>query len=281
MIRRIDSPSGPLDDLPDPPAALWVRGTLPFGATVGIVGTRRADDPGRAFARRLGLDLARAGVGVVSGGAEGIDGAAHSGALDGGGRTWVVHPTPLDRPYPSSHRSLFERVVRQGGGCLSERPSGTVVQKAHFLLRNRLIAAFSDAVVVVQAPHKSGALGTAHWAVHLGRPLYAVPASPWDPRGEGCVALLRRGALVCSSSAELVKALERETPSTMPPELHVAERLEPELQRVLDALGAQPLPVDELVRATGLGPIRVRIALVQLAARDLVDQCDAGWLAVA
>lgn len=280
MIRCIDRPDGPLDDLPDPPAKLWVRGALPSGRSVAIVGTRRADAAGKAFARRLACDLARASIGVISGGAHGIDAAAHAGALDGGGSTWVVAPTPLDDPYPRAHRDLFDRIVEGGGGLLAERAPGSPTFRACFLQRNRIIAALADAVVVVQAPLGSGALSTAKWARRLDRPLLVVPASPWDPRGEGCVALLRRGAQICGSSADLADVLEIQLPLRGVPASRPTT-LEPELEAVLAALGARPRPVDELVRATGLGVVRVRIALVQLAARDLADRCADGWLAVA
>jgi len=280
LLAAHERPDG-LDDLRRPPTRLWTRGALPASPSVAIVGTRRADAASCRFARALASDLARAGFAIVSGGADGVDEAAHEGALDADGRTLVVLPTPLTRPYPPRSRPLFERVLASGGGWLSERAPDEPSHKAHFLMRNRLIAAIADATVVVQAPHKSGALSTARWADKLERPLFAVPASPWDRRAAGNVALLRRGARVCTGAADVAEALGRRVPRRPPRARTPAALLDPPQRAVLEALGPQPSPVHAIVDATGLGVVAVRVALVQLAARDLADQRPEGWLAVA
>jgi DNA processing protein len=272
------SPRG-IADLPDPPPALYARGALPEGPCVAIVGTRRADPAAAAFARALAADLARAGIAIVSGGADGIDAAAHEGALAAGGRTFVVLPTAIERPYPAHRAPLFERVIEAGGGWLSERAPDEPSHKAHFLSRNRIIAALADATVVVQAPIQSGAMSTARAAKKLKRPLLAVPASPWDLRGEGNARLLADGARLCTGAADVLAVLGR-APSPRP-RARPAPLLDPEQRAVLDALGPAPAPVDDIVRRTGLSVVRVRVALVRLAARDLADQRDGGWLAVA
>ncbi len=268
-----------LAELADPPAALFARGALPDGPAVAIVGTRRADPAAVAFARALAAELSRAGLAIVSGGADGIDAAAHEGALAAGGRTFVVLPTAIERPYPAHRAPLFERVLEGGGGWLSERAPDEPSRPAHFLSRNRIIAALADATVVVQAPIKSGAMSTARAAKRLKRPLFAVPASPWDLRGEGNARLLADGARPCSGAADVLAVLGRAPQPT--PRARPAPLLDPEQRAVLDALGPAPAPVDELVRRTGLSVVRVRVALVRLAARDLADQRDGGWLAVA
>ncbi|MCB9593138.1 MAG: DNA-protecting protein DprA [Sandaracinaceae bacterium] len=280
-IRRLepDALSARLSDLADPPTRLWARGSLPSGPCVAIVGTRRADLAATSFAHALARDLVAAGFGVVSGGADGIDAAAHEGALAAGGRTWVVMPTPLARPYPAHHRFLFDRVLEQGGGWVSERAPDEVSASWHFLSRNRIIAALADATVVVQAPLKSGAMSTARAAIDLARPLYAVPASPWDPKSAGCARLLEQGALPCTGARDVAERFGRAVPPAGAP--RPAALLDPEQRAVLEALGATPAPVHEIVRRTGLGVVRVRVALVRLAARDLADQRDGGWLAVA
>lgn len=279
--RRLAPDSFPpgLAELADPPAALFARGALPDGPAVAIVGTRRADPAAVTFARALAADLSRAGLAIVSGGADGIDAAAHEGALAARGRTFVVLPTAIERPYPTHRAPLFERVLEGGGGWLSERAPDEPSRPAHFLSRNRIIAALADATVVVQAPIKSGAMSTARAAKKLKRPLFAVPASPWDRRGEGNARLLAEGARPCSGAADVLAVLGR-APSPRPG-ARPAPLLDPEQRAVLDALGPAPAPVDELVRRTGLSVVRVRVALVRLAARDLADQRDGGWLAVA
>ena len=286
MSRKLDPPSEldltqlpRLRDLSDPPTRLWIRGSLPAAPSVAIVGTRRADDASLAFAHQLALDLVGLGLGVISGGADGVDAAAHEGALEGSGKTWVVMPTPLERPYPTRHRRLFQRVLDHGGGWLSERKHGDPMHRSHFLMRNRLIAALADAVVVVQAPARSGALSTASRAKRLGRPLFVVPASPWCKRSEGGVRLLSRGALVCSSAADVAHHLGLKVKRRRKKRSPVVK--DPEQRAVLRALGPQPLPVHEIVDVTGFGVARVRVALVRLAARDLVDQRPSGWLRIA
>ncbi len=176
-----------LRTLPDAPAKIWARGALPEDPSVAIVGTRRASRDAIAFTERLAAELAQAGASVVSGGAAGIDTAAHEGALRARGVTIVVQAAPLEAPYPRRNANLFDRVIEQGGGWLSETPPGKHARPFRFLARNRLIAALADVVIVVQAPARSGALSTARWARELERPVLAVPGAPWDPRAEGVV----------------------------------------------------------------------------------------------
>ncbi|MET0389605.1 MAG: DNA-processing protein DprA [Polyangiales bacterium] len=194
-----------LNDLAAPPAQLHVAGILPDPAApaIAIVGTRFASDDALRFARQLGRDLADAGVVVVSGGAAGIDAAAHAGALERGGRTVAVLATGLVEAYPHQHAPLFERIAQQGA-LVSESEHKLGGARWSFLRRNRLIAALSASVVVVQAPSRSGALSTARWGRTLGRKVWAVPSSPWDEHGRGCVELLRSGAEICTSAVDLL-----------------------------------------------------------------------------
>ncbi len=159
--------------------ALWVRGELPRSGepAVAMVGARAASLAACRLAAELGGIAARAGFAVVSGGAMGIDGAAHAGALDAGGRTFAVLGCGVDVVYPDRHAVLFDRIVQQGG-LLSEFPLGTSAHRKHFPSRNRLVAGLgTTAVLVVEAKQASGALITARLARLLGRPLYAVPGS--------------------------------------------------------------------------------------------------------
>lgn len=158
---------------------LWVRGDLPAAGepAVAIVGARAASLPGCRLAAELAGLAARAGFAVVSGGALGIDGAAHTGALDAGGRSFAVLGCGVDVAYPDRHAGLFARLAGGAGGLLSEFPPGTQPNRRHFPSRNRLVAALGQAVLVVEARQKSGALITARLARTLGRPLYAVPGS--------------------------------------------------------------------------------------------------------
>jgi len=174
---------------------------------VALVGTRHPDPYGIAFAQRLAIELAQAGVGVLSGGALGIDAAAHRGALLGGGRTVVVLPAGLDHWYPKRHAGLYRDVIASGGCLVSQFAPDTPPMHWTFPRRNVLVATLCDALVVVQAPATSGALLTAESARRLGRRLLAVPASPGDKLGRGCLRLLQAGARACTSAADVLSAL--------------------------------------------------------------------------
>src|SRR5439155_1170886 len=195
-IRRgEDDYPAALLDLAHPPGVIHVRGALPpAGArAVAIVGSRAATPYGLERAGRLAADLARLGLVIVSGLARGIDAAAHRCALEAGGVTVAVLPGGLDAITPATHLGLAQRIARRGA-LLSEWPAAYGVRPGLFVRRNRLIAALSQATVVVEAAEKSGALSTAAVARRLGRPLLAVPGDVDRPTSRGCNALLRAGA---------------------------------------------------------------------------------------
>ena len=196
---------------PDPPCAwLFVSGTDPprAEASVAVVGGRKASTLRRAAARSLAKGLVGAGLCVVSGGAVGVDAAAHAGALDGGGRTVVVLGCGLDTPYPRGNVALFNRVRAAGGTLLGEHPLGTRPLAANFLPRNRLIAALSSAVVVVGAASESGSLSTARAAGSRGAGrVLAVPGAPWDPGAAGCNDLIRDGASLVRGLDDVLEAI--------------------------------------------------------------------------
>lgn len=198
----------PLRDLSDPPAILFIRGSLEeadrFG--VGIVGTRRASPYGRSVAERMARELAGHGLTVVSGGAMGIDAAAHRGALSGGGRTLAFLGCGVDVDYPRENRALFEQIAAQGA-LISESPLGAQPESWRFPARNRLISGMSQGVLVVEAPRTSGALITARFAGEQGRPVLAVPGNVDRPNSAGCNELLKDGAIVVTETADILRAL--------------------------------------------------------------------------
>jgi len=192
-----------------PPHVLWTRGRL-IGdegeASVAVVGSRAASPLGLAFAVRLAGDLASAGLVVVSGLARGIDSAAHRGALAARGRTVAILGSGLDRLYPPENRALATQ-VGGAGALVSEFPLRTRPWKANFPRRNRVIAGFSRAVVVVEAGSRSGALSTARSALDEGRDVMAVPGHPSDPQAEGTNGLLRDGAALVRGAADVLAEL--------------------------------------------------------------------------
>jgi DNA processing protein len=275
-------PAARLDALSDPPAALRVCGTLPpLEGAVAVVGTRYADDDALEFARALGAGLASAGRTVVSGGALGIDAAAHRGALDVGGPTIAVLASGFDPPFPRQHRALFGEIARSGA-VVSEREDGGPPARWTFLDRNRLIAALADVVVVVQAPHKSGALNTAAHAGRLQKRIFTVPYAPWEVRGQGCLALLRRGAEICTSARDVLSVPAHEARRGHAPGCEDGEKathvdeLEEDERAVWGLLGARPKHPDDLSAKLGMPVMDVQRVLLQLLLRGLAAERGPG-----
>lgn len=184
-----------LRDLPDAPLLFYLRGealSLP-AESVGVVGTRRCSSYAAGVAREIGRMAAGAGWGLVSGGAKGVDGAAHGGCLEGDGITFAVLGTGVDVVYPSEHRELFERIASRGA-LVSEYPLGTKGEAWHFPKRNRIIAGLSGRTVVAEAPIKSGAMITARQAAEIGRDVWAVPGRIGEERSAGSNRLIFDGA---------------------------------------------------------------------------------------
>ena len=220
---------------------LHVRGVLAADRpTVAIVGARAATTVAMRRAHALAKHLAGRGVHVVSGGALGIDGAAHRGALAGGGATTVVLGSGVDVLYPERHAPLFEQVVAGGGAIVSMFPTGTLPRRWTFLRRNELIAALADAVLVIEADVRSGSLSTARAATKLGRVVAAWPGS------RGCERLLARGAGVIESGEDAELALAG-TQRPRPP-----ITLDPVAAQVRDAIASGAVGVDAIVKHTGL-----------------------------
>lgn len=192
-------------ELPD----LRARGRWPppEGPRVAIVGSRRPSPYGEAVAEQLAIDLARAGVIVVSGLALGVDAAAHRGALNGGGVTVAVMGTGVDLVYPAAHSRLAEEILAAGGALVSQFPDGTVPRRQNFPARNWTMAAISQLVVVVEAGEGSGALITAEAALHLHKEVMAVPGSVFSALSVGTHGLLRDGAGLVQNARDVLTVL--------------------------------------------------------------------------
>ncbi len=245
--------------------------TLDGTPTVAIVGTRRADPAAVRYAFGLAQTLANAGAIVCSGGALGIDTAAHRGTLDAKGQTLVVLASGLCKAYPPRNADLF-REVAKSGAVVSE--FWDVPPRAgRFLRRNQVIAALSDAVVVVQAPPRSGALSTARAAIRLGKPLWVVPAAPWDTRSGGSNELLRSGgAAPLWRAHDLLQTLSLD-PRVNAPQLAIPRsrpRVPEELRAVYDSLSLQAQSLDELASETGIEIAALSSMLLELELLGLV-----------
>jgi DNA processing protein len=251
-------------------AGLWTAGD-PAGLRcpcVAIVGTRAATGYGRRIARELAAQLGSVGCCIVSGLALGIDTAAHEGALDAGAPTVGVLGSGHLRFFPERNRPLAERMVAAGGAVLSPFEPEHPAQPHQFLARNGIVAALADAVVVVEAPARSGALNTASWAA--GRiPVLAVPGDVDRRHVAGCHALIRDGAILARNSEDVLEVLGLTRPLMLP--LAEADAVEdPLAQALLDALGDGPAGVDDLVAKAGADAAAVMAALTMLELRGVI-----------
>jgi len=279
---------GALMDLPDAPPILWVQGraALLLEPAIALVGARNASSLGLRMARRLAMSLGGAGQVIVSGLARGIDAEAHQAALETG--TIAVQAGGVDVIYPTENAALAQAILEKG--CrISEQPMGMQPQSRHFPLRNRIISGLSRAVVVVEAAERSGSLTTARDALDQGREVLAVPGHPFDARAAGCNQLIRDGAVLVRSSADVLEALALPTLRNAPdPVLEVPEA--PHERRtlaetgalhsqILARLGPSPLAEDQLIRDLDLPPATVSGELLTLELEGLIQRQAGGLLA--
>ena len=252
------------------PPILTYRGDTTLGArpAVAIVGARNASAAAVKLARQFAGELAEAGFVVVSGLARGIDGAAHQAALNGG--TIGVIASGIDVAYPPEHADLQEAIAT-GGLLLTEQPPGTEPLARHFPARNRIIAGLAVGTLVVEAAPKSGSLITARLAGEAGREVMAVPGSPLEPRSQGCNQLIREGAVLVQSAAdviELISGFDGQPRSTFREHPAEFELLPDDLGHrpadVASLLTTAPVAVDELIRQSGEGTAAVHLALLEL-----------------
>ena len=261
----------PLAAIYDAPPLLYVRGDVALlqRKTVAIVGARNASANGRRLAEDIARDLGTAGFVVVSGLARGIDHAAHRGSLEAG--TIAAVAGGADVAYPPDNEEL-QRAIAERGAVVSEMPPGTIPKAKHFPRRNRMISGLSLGVLVVEAALQSGSLITARLALEQGREVLAVPGSPLDPRCRGTNDLIRQGATLAESGADVIAALDgmiRLPQSTAASDLQLSDTImdsTPDVDRrtIEELLGPSPVAVDELLRQCHLSAPAVRSVLLEL-----------------
>lgn len=270
---------------PDPPLLLFAQGRIELAQrrALALVGSRRASAQGLDTARRLAHELAEHGYTIVSGMAQGIDGAAHEGALGSEAGTIAVVGTGLDRVFPRSHLPLARRIAEEGL-LLSEFPLGTPPLAQNFPMRNRIIAGLALGTLVVEAALQSGSLITARLAADMGREVFAVPGSIHAEQSRGCHALLRQGAKLVERWEDVVEELapvQAPTVATLPQE---PDSREPEQAPapgdercpVLRALGHDPATLDQLAARTGWPPAQLNARLLELELNDTVSRLPGG-----
>lgn len=264
-----------LCQIPDAPPLLYVRGTLVdddrFG--IAIVGSRTPRPYGLQMARRLATDLARAGLTIVSGGARGVDGAAHEAALRVDGRTIAVLGCGIDISYPSEHKDLFTRIAASGA-VVSEYPIGAPPETWRFPRRNRLISGLARGVIVCDAGEDSGALITATCAAEQNRDVFAVPGNVDSDHNRGAHKLLKEGARLVESAEDVLAEYGLEVSegdnghaSELPPvQVSLEERL------ILEMLDLEPMPLDTIIEGVGMAASDVASLLTFLEMKRLVKR---------
>lgn len=270
-----------LAELDNAPAAMTLRGDLALArrSVVAMVGARNASAAACRFARGLAVELGREGVVVVSGLARGLDTAAHSGSLATG--TIGVIASGIDISFPPENRALQEQVAVEGL-LIAEQPPGMEPLARNFPHRNRIIAGLATGTVVVEAAPKSGSLITARLANEAGRDVMAVPGSPLDPRAQGCNQLIREGATLVQSAADILESIRpidtrmvRSPVSNfgaMPP----ADPGDAERRALSDLLGPVPVAIDELIRQSGLPPAIIAMVLLELELAGRIERHAGG-----
>lgn len=264
----------------DPPIVLYVKGTLTDRDKnpVAIVGSRQVTSYGLETARRFAYQLAYVGVTVTSGGARGIDTAAHQGALAAKGRTIAVLGTGINLVFPPENAELFERIAATGA-VITQFPFNRPADKQSFPIRNRIVAGMSLGTVVVEANLTSGALITANMAVENGRQVFAVPGRIDSPRSKGCHELIKKGAKLCESAEDILSEFEYLFPASNRPASPADTGVLPALtlseneQKVYDSIPPNDdSSIDEVIRRSALPTSAVSVALLSLEMKRLIKQ---------
>jgi len=279
LISSDENYPASLREIYDPPLVLYVLGTLTSKDknAVAMVGSRQTTHYGIETARKLAYQLAYTGVTVVSGGARGIDTAAHQGALSAKGRTIAVLGTGINLVFPTENAELFERIAANGA-VITQFPFNRPADKQSFPIRNRIVAGMTLGTVVVEANLASGALITANFATEYGRQIFAVPGRIDSPRSKGCHDLIKKGAKLCEGVEDILSEFEYLFPASnrpaSPGETGVLPALElsENEKLVYDALSREESSTDEVIRKTGLPSSATSVALFSLEMKRLVRQ---------
>jgi DNA processing protein len=262
----------------DPPIVLYVKGSLDAKDRHGVamVGSRLTTPYGQQTARRLAYQLAYVGVTIVSGGARGIDTAAHQGALSANGRTIAVLGNGINLVFPPENAGLFERMTAQGA-VITQFPFNRRADKQSFPIRNRIVAGMTMGTVVVEANLASGALITANMAVENGRQVFAVPGRVDSPQSKGCHDLIKKGAKLCEGAEDILSEFEYLFPTSNKPTIDQqpilpAIELSDHERRVYEAVGDAEDTVDDIIHRSGLPASTVSVALLGLQMKRLLVQ---------
>ena len=281
LLTLADSRYPPiLLNIPDPPVLLYALGDLQFlsQTMIGVVGSRHATSQGLRHAHDFSAALSQAGITVSSGLAAGIDAAAHQGALTGSGSTVAVVGTGLDKVYPARHRELAHRIAEEG--CIiSEYPLGTSPVAANFPRRNRLISGLATGVLVVEAAAQSGSLITARMAAEQGRDVFAIPGSIHAPLSKGCHQLIRQGAKLVESAADILEDLPQLSRSDVNAQPGTDHRHHDSPEEAwAGLLGYDPVPLDILAQQASLSVADLQAQLLMMELSGQLEMLPGGYV---
>lgn len=266
-----DSYPDTLRDLDDSPPILFQKGRdLDMASpSVAIVGTRRPTSYGKAMTEKIAFDLASAGVTIVSGMARGCDSAAHKGALKAGGYTVAVFGTGIDVCYPRENKKLFDEIV-ETGTVVTEFAVGMAPLKHHFPLRNRIVSGLSNALILTEAPYRSGAMMTARFASEQGKEVFALPGSVANENTQGPHKLIKDGATLIESAKDVLNILDLDL--QLFPEKTTSQVLKGEQKTIIDLLSSEPLHIDKLAHKCNVKVWRLSTILLEMELKGLVEK---------
>jgi len=277
-----------LREIPNPPERIFILGELPGeppldGPKIAIVGTRKLTSQGKLLAKEIARKLAEKGFIIVSGMAMGIDTAAHEGALEAKAKTIAVLANGLGKIYPALNQNLGEKVLEFGGAIVSEYGSEVPYFKGQFLKRNRIISGLCQAVIVIEAPQKSGSLATARLAAEQGREVFVFPGAVNNPNYYGSHKLIRDGARLVSSLEDILEDLSAEIPNF---QLPISNEIpNPEFQNDAEKIvfekiqqAGQALNIDKIIELTKLEPQMVNQSLAILIIQGIIKETEKGYV---
>ena len=267
-----------LKEISDAPAGLYLLGELPAEEKpkIAVVGTRKATTEGRSIAKRIAKELSEQGMVIVSGLAVGIDSAAHEGALEANGKTIAVLANDLGKIYPARNQNLGEKILEFGGAIISEYGSETPYFKGQFLKRNRIISGLCQAVIIVEAPQKSGSLATARLEAEQGREVFVVPGPINHPNYYGSHQLIRDGARLISSTEDVLEDLGISVNQHKPAFENIKDKNQLLIIQTIKEAG-HPLNIDKIIELTKLEPQVVNQSIALLSIQGVVKETERGY----
>jgi DNA processing protein len=262
-----------LKEIYNPPFALYVKGTLPKAdqVSIAVVGARNCSDYGREMARYLSGELAKAGVQIISGLARGIDGYAHEGALEVGGRTFGIEGGSIDICYPKENFSLYMN-MQKSGGVISEYGLGVHPKPGNFPMRNRLISGISDGILVIEAKEKSGSLITVDMGLDQGKNIYALPGRMNDLLSEGCNNLIKMGAKLVSGADDILEDYIQNYVKSETDKKNIDKLLETKEKIVYASLSFSPKHMNEIAGETNISIMELTEILLNLELKNYIKQ---------